>query len=91
MRNSFTHHPPHLQDVAPQWQAVMDSLHRMLALLHAANRAIPDELRVLVPMDFPPPYPNMTMPVATIFMVRIEYTDAVTRPVLGHVLNPAST
>lgn len=72
---------------APEWRALVDPLHRLLTLLHAAGITPPSELRVLVPKDYPPPWAEVDMPVTTILMIPVEYTDAVTRPVLGCVLD----
>lgn len=73
---------------APEWQALLDPLHRLLLMRHAMDVALPSELRILVPTDYPPPWPGVDAPVTTIFMIPVEYTDAVTRPVLGCVLDP---
>lgn len=91
MRIDFSRYP--LREVAPEWRVVADALHRLLSLYACANWD-PQGLRLLVPLDFPPPYPNAETPAATLFMVPVQYTAAVTVPVLGHVLDvqwPAST
>ena len=75
-----------MSEAAPAWQELFHPLHRMLFQLRMLNFGDIAELRLLVPEDFPPPYPGVTEPVAWLFGVRVEYTSAVTAPVLGQVL-----
>jgi hypothetical protein len=75
---------PSFHDVVPEWRAVADALHRVLNLLHASIYLNPpSELRLLVPLDFPSPWPGTTAPAGTLFSVPVEYTA----PVIGHVLD----
>lgn len=77
-----------MRDMHPQWRAVADALHRVLGLYAAAHLdTSSSELRLLIPLDFPKPYESAESPVATLFMVPVEYSSAVTVPVLGLVLD----
>jgi hypothetical protein len=75
-------------EVTPQWQALSDALHPMLLTRHAMNIALPGELRILVPVDYPPPWPDVpAIPVTSLFTIPVQYSDKVTAPVLGCVID----
>jgi hypothetical protein len=78
--------------MAPQWHQLSLTLLSVLARLTAGmgcgiGDLAPTCLRLYVPEDFPPPWPGSDVRTATIYGIRVEITDAVTRPVLGVVLD----
>lgn len=79
---------PDLRGVDPQWCAILDPLHRILSLMGAMDVALPTEVRLYVPLGFPPPREGHEQHGVTVFSVPVVFTTAVSAPILGIALAP---
>lgn len=78
--------------ISPEWRVLGNAVQRQVWAFSDAEPGLPENLRVLIPLDWPPlplelPEADMGATVAQVLVMR---TPAVTRPVLGIVLDGVS-
>jgi hypothetical protein len=76
-------------ELSSTWQALATEVQRQVWAFSDAVPGLPENLRVLIPLDWPPLPPELPESGGgiTVYSIPVERSPAVTRPVLGIVLD----